>query len=259
MSSWTYVTGQVTVAPSGSGNHAKRFVLEEVLDHLPRVYGSEGPMTWHVVKRHGHDGSCNYDEFGMKTNLSERGWWGIQSTYIIVLEGRLRDTFYEDTLRSFTKWLSRLSKRVWIEDVLVRVTGYSLQRGFWHEYLFNGADNWRANYWADVRVGTGRLDNLSRRRSVNLRYGFAPRDGFWPDILVNLVPGGEKLAHDWDLLVGNAEPEEYLDWNPKTDDYDGVDPDILKFVEEGRKKVEDVHASLNDGRVWPGVDGGDES
>ena len=152
MSSWTYVSGQVTVAPSGSGKHAKRFVLEEVLDHLPRVYGSEGDMTWHVVERHGYDSSCNHDEFGMKTNLSERGWWDVQSEYIIVLEGRLRDTVYEDTLRSFAKWLGRLSKRVWVHDVLVRVSGYSRRRGSWNEYLFNGADHWRTNYWATPQI-----------------------------------------------------------------------------------------------------------
>ena len=86
-----------------------------------------------------------------------------------------------------------------------------------------------------------------------MNFGFAPKDGFWPDILVNLVPGGKKLAHDWDLLLGNAEPEEYLDWNPKTNGYDGIDPDILKFIEEGRNLVETTYINADNGWIWPDV------
>ena len=256
MSSWTYISGQVTVVPAGSGNHAKTFVLNEVLDHLPKVSGSEGPMSWHIVQRHGYDSSCNCDEFGSRTNLSEERWWRTQSTYIVVLEGYLRDTYYEDTLKAFVKWLNRLSKRVWIEDMLVRVSG--LKRCYdWGERIFSGAGYWKKNY--RLAVESKNDLGLDSRKSTNFRYDLMPDMAFWPDILVNLVPGGKKLAEGWDLLLGNAEPEEYLEWNPKKDDYDGIDPDIFKFVGECWDRVEDVHASLNDGRFWPGADGGDES
>lgn len=258
MSNWTYISGQVTVVPSGQGNHAKRFVLEEVLEHLPRVPGSEGPMSWHIIQKHGHDSSANVDEFGIRTNLSERGWWETQTTYIVVLEGALRDTYYEDTLKAFVKWLNRLSKRIWVEDMLVRVSGGGRQHR-WNERIFSNAGHWRKNYWAYASRHLDKTDDLRRRHSVNWRYGFVPEEGFWPDILVNLLPGGKQLAHNLDLLLGNAEPEEYLDWNPKANGYNGIDPEILKFVEEGRKLVEAAYISLDNGWIWPGVDGGDES
>lgn len=258
MSSWTYISGTVTVIPPGSGQHAKTFVLNEVLDHLPLVPGSEGPMTWHVVQRDGYSSWSNLDEFGMVSNLDRYGRYGFetQDLYFVLLEGYLRDTYYEDTLRAFVKWLNRLSKRVQIADMLVRVSGFKRHHG-WGERIFSGADYWRKNY----RLAVEAKDDLGlgSRKSANFRYDLMPDMTFWPDILVNLVPGGKKLAHDWDLILGNAKPEEYLEWIPKTDDYDGIDPYILKFVGECLDRVEDVNAALNDGRIWPCADGGDES
>ena len=258
MSSWTYISGMVSVIPPGSGQHAKTFVINEVLDHLPLVPGSEGPMTWHVVQRDGYSSWSNLDEFGMVSNLDRYGRYGFetQDLYFVLLEGYLRDTYYEDTLRAFVKWLGRLSKRVQIADMLVRVSGFKRHHG-WGERIFSGADYWRKNY----RLAVESKDDLGlgSRKSTNFRYDLMPDMTFWPDILVNLVPGGKELAHDWDLILGNAEPEEYLERNPKKDDYDGIDPYILNFIGECLDRVEDVHVSLNDGRIWPGADGGDES
>lgn len=241
MSSWTYITGQVKVYPFGSGQPAKRFVLEEVLDHLPRVWGSEGDMVWHILQEDGYDHSCNHDEFGVRTNLTKhgrRGWWEEQSTYIVVLEGYLRDTCYEDTLRAFAKWLNRLSKRIMVSDMLVRISGYSWL-GFWHEHVFNGAGQWKKNYEGWLPKG------LEERQSTNWRYGIVPTKTFWPDILVNLVPGGNHLARDWDLVLGNCEEEEYLEWDNDENEYCGVDPYVLGLVEEVYDRVGKTRQALS--------------
>lgn len=246
MSSWTYISGMVAVIPPGCGQHAMTFVLNEVLDHLPLVPGSEGPMTWHVVQRDGYSSWCNHDEFGMMTNLDRYGRYGFetQDQYFVLLEGYLRDTYYEDTLREFVKWLNRLSKRVQIADMLVRVSGLKRHHG-WGERIFSGAGCWKKNY----RLAVESKDDLGldSRKSANFRYGLMPDMAFWPDILVNLVPGGKKLAHDWDLILGNAEIEEYLEYDYKTDTYGDLHSDILKLLSGANcaiKKRDDMFGEL---------------
>ena len=224
MSSWTYIDGTIHVRPPGTGQHAMEFALKEILDHQPLVTGSEGPMRWKIVQMDGYNASCNSDEFGMRTNLKGRnGWWKINDDYIIVLEGHLRDRYYEQTLREFVKWMNRLSKRVWITDMLVSIGGYGRKR------IFSDPGFWEDNYrYADM----GEPNGLSVRKSCDLRYSLMPETKFWPDILVNLVPGGRKLAHDMDLLCGNCIDEEYLDY-----DYDGefhtdISKDVLALFDE---------------------------
>lgn len=64
MSYWTYVTGVITVEPLGRTQPEKRYILETVLEHLPKVTGSERDMHINVVQNYGHDSSCNCNEFG---------------------------------------------------------------------------------------------------------------------------------------------------------------------------------------------------
>ena len=39
MSWWTYIHGTIVVSPTGRTQAEKRYVLDTVLDHLPRVTG----------------------------------------------------------------------------------------------------------------------------------------------------------------------------------------------------------------------------
>lgn len=129
MSHWTYVRGSVVVSPMGRTQPEKRYILDTVLDHLPRVTGSEGDMDVYVIQKSGHDSSCSCDEFGMNTNnlesiyggKSDRGWLNVQSRYILVVDGSLRDRTFEETKREFLKWLCRLAKRVTVDKILVTV------------------------------------------------------------------------------------------------------------------------------------------
>lgn len=235
MSSWTYISGTVRVAPCAYGQHAKEFVLKEVLDHLPLVPGSEGPMTWHIIREHGYNSSTNYDEFGQRTNLNRYNHfshiWKTQDYYIVVLEAQLRDTHYEETLKAFVKWLNRLSKRVSVYDMLVRVSGLKRDWQTWGERIFSGAGCWGEAHFMEMKKAR-RDEGLDVRRSTNWRYDLMPESSYWPDILVNLLPGGLLLAHEHDLILGNCVLEEYLEYDHKTGEYGDVRQNICRLLLE---------------------------
>ena len=58
-----------------------------------------------------------------------RPWWTdegqghIQDRYFLVLEGDLRDREFDETKKEMLKWLTRLSKRMLVDSVLVVVNG----------------------------------------------------------------------------------------------------------------------------------------
>ena len=136
MSYWTYVRGVITVEPMGRTQAEKRYILNTVLEHLPLVTGSERDMSVYVIQKEGRNFSSSHDEFGERTNnlvddhgykSRERGSLQMQNAYILVVDGALRDRFFDDTFREFQKWLCRLAKRVPVFDVLVEVRGYGQQ------------------------------------------------------------------------------------------------------------------------------------
>lgn len=131
MSYWTYITGAVEVSVPGRTQAEIDYILRTILDHLPRVTGSEGDMEVHINRHEGDNISQSCDEFEMNTNnligdygtKSRRGWLRVQSCYTLTLHAALRDRLFEQTTREFTKWLCRLAKRILVESVLVRIDG----------------------------------------------------------------------------------------------------------------------------------------
>lgn len=141
MSSWTYITGVITVFPMGRTQPEKRYILDTILEHMPRVSGSEEDMHVHVVQKAGHDSSCSHNEFGEPVWKS-RSWADrrteTQSKYLVIIEGALRDRYFEETLRELNKWLNRLAKRAGIEEILVKLSGYD--SGWqWRELVISDA------------------------------------------------------------------------------------------------------------------------
>lgn len=100
MSYWTYIQGTITVRPMGRTQPEKRYILETVLNHLPRVTGSEGDMNTYIIQKNGHNSSCSCDEFGEVTN-NLTDWYGnkshtrgalrTQDEYILVVNAALRE------------------------------------------------------------------------------------------------------------------------------------------------------------------------
>lgn len=69
MSNWTYVSGVVDVMPLGRSQAEKRYILDTVLAHLPKVTGSERDMNVYVIQKNGYNSSSSHDEFGQWSNL----------------------------------------------------------------------------------------------------------------------------------------------------------------------------------------------
>ena len=121
MSFWTYVNGLIEVRPAGCTQPEKRYVLETVLAHLPKVTGSEEDMKIHIVQKEGYSGSANFNEF-FETVYRED--FKTQDCYYLILEGQFRDRMYEQTFCELNKFLNRLAKRVYVDDILIRLTGW---------------------------------------------------------------------------------------------------------------------------------------
>ena len=129
MSWWTYINGTITVYPQGRTQAEKRYILETILSHLPKVTGSEKNMYVHIVQKIGYNSSRTWDEFGIFSNKEIK----IQDRYILVFEASLRDRTFEETFKEFNKFLNRLAKRVLIEDILVSIKDFSKEFIFKNE------------------------------------------------------------------------------------------------------------------------------
>ena len=136
MSHWTYVTGIIEVYIFGNTEAQNRYILDSVLDHLPIVSGSERDMSIYTIRKADHNSSSSVNEFGerlpkFKFNNQDTKWFLNQNSYLIVLDGSLRDRYFNETLKAVNKFLCRLAKRIWIQDVFVRVNSYE------KEYIIN--------------------------------------------------------------------------------------------------------------------------
>lgn len=120
MSKWAYAKGIVEVTPYGRTQAECQYILETALAHLPKVTGSEEDMYTHIVQCAGHNISCSHNEFG---EWNKGDWSDYQNNYIIVIEGHFRDREFDETYRAFVKWLTRLTKRIWVNSCLVRISG----------------------------------------------------------------------------------------------------------------------------------------
>lgn len=145
MSSWTYINGTITAE--------KRYILETVLNHLPRVTGSEGDMDVYIIQKNGYNSSLSCDEFGERTNnlvdiygnkSFDRGRMRVQDEYILVVNAALRDREFDQTYREFIKWLVRLCKRVMCEDILVEIKGYDKSTVIKDRNIQNKAYSWQS-------------------------------------------------------------------------------------------------------------------
>ena len=121
MSYWTYIRGVIDVKPMGRTQPEKRYILDTILEHLPKVTGSEQNMYVKVIQKDGYNCSSSCNEFGeyIPGRMSKTS-----DTYHIVIDGDLRDRTFEETLRELNKWLNRLAKRTIISDICIKLTGY---------------------------------------------------------------------------------------------------------------------------------------
>ena len=178
MSWWTYVNGLIMVEPAGCTQPEKRYVLETVLAHLPKVTGSEEDMTVHIIQKEGYSGSANFNEF-FETVYRED--FKTQDCYYLILEGQFRDRMYEQTFRELNKFLNRLAKRVYVDDILIRLTGWD------KEIVISNSDPYQDLY--DYSADSNKDE-----------------PAWWEYLLWDRDPSGgsypEKLTHKYPKLKG---------------------------------------------------------
>ena len=149
MSYWTHIRGLITVSPLGRTQAEKRYILETVLNHLPVVTGSEKDMSVHIVQRAGTDESSSHDELGYRTNNlvdwygrkdRKHGWMRAQSEYFLIVEGDLRDVWFQQGIQMFNNWLCRLASRVMVMDIMVKISGGWYLDNTNNQYRINNAE-----------------------------------------------------------------------------------------------------------------------
>ena len=158
MSWWTHINGLILVKPAGRTQPEKRYVLETVLDHLPKVSGSEKDMKIHIVQKEGYSGSANFNEF-----------------FETVRQGDFRDRMYEQTFRELNKFLNRLAKRIYVDDILIRLTGWDKETIIsnpdpykdMYEYSANSSEDepawWEYLFWDRDLSGGDYPEKLTRK------------------------------------------------------------------------------------------------
>lgn len=113
------------------------YILQTVIDHLPKVTGSEGAMDIHIVRAYGHNSWQNFDEFYNRVEDFKT-----QSRYFLVLDGSLRDRYYEDTFKELNKFLNRLAKRLIVDSAYVRLNDIGIN---YNSYTFTNKNNCYGN------------------------------------------------------------------------------------------------------------------
>lgn len=134
MSNRTYIRGLIELDVLGRTQAEKDYILQTVIDHLPKVTGSEGTMDVHIVRAYGHNTWQNFDEFYNRVEDFKT-----QSRYFLVLDGNLRDRCYKDTFKELNKFLNRLGKRLMVDSVYVRLYNYE------RSHIFTNKNNCYGN------------------------------------------------------------------------------------------------------------------
>lgn len=156
MSNWTYVTGWIKVTPAGRTQEEKEFILKTVLNHLPTVRGSEEEMYVHTFPAGGYNETSSRDEYGYKTNNLKYRYYNcmstkyhpmkLQSDYYIFIEGSFRDTYFEEQYRQLIKWITRLAKRIIVQDTHIEFydsgpNSYTCIKDDFYDF-YEWDDNW---------------------------------------------------------------------------------------------------------------------
>ena len=122
MSMWTYIIGTIRVSVPGRTSAETKYILEMILYHLPQVTGSENDMDISILLSDYSYISDDEDEFGNRTETVKCNGFRINTDYLLVLEGNLRDRTFDRTKRDFIKWLYRLAKRIEVGDICVKIS-----------------------------------------------------------------------------------------------------------------------------------------
>lgn len=167
MSWWTYVRGIVEVDTFADSDPEAMFMAQTVVNHLPRITGSERDVSVYCVRPNGANMSSNCDEFDIPSNLYTPGSYfrsfETQTKILIVLSGNLRDRKLPETLRETSKFLSRLASRLPIDHCLISVSDMHHK-----SYIFNDPEYLHqadVSDWAFNLLGKNIINKMERERN----------------------------------------------------------------------------------------------
>ena len=165
MSSWSYVLGTVRARIPSRTNAETVYIAQTIVDHLPKIRGSEGAAKVRVYLEDGYNMSSNTDEFGEFSNLGNDedrySNFHTQNKVLITVSGYLRDADFNETVRNTKNFLCRLAKRAEVSDCVVKVNSEE------EEYIFTNKNCWLENLypgyeekkWADYLTWEPNRDN----------------------------------------------------------------------------------------------------
>lgn len=126
MSIWSFVSGVIKVETFSRSDPEAMFIAQAVVDHLPRIDGSEGCAKFYLNRIYGCNTSSNADEFLHRSNLrrgeNDLGLFEWQTRILITVNGALRDADFGHALKDTIKMLARLSSRLWVANCLISVS-----------------------------------------------------------------------------------------------------------------------------------------
>lgn len=136
MSLWCYVRGLIVADTFAEYTPAALYRAQCVVDHLPRITGSERDAQLYVTTKCGNNQfTYGWDELHQYSNLGggrRRNCFEAQSEVLISICGDLRDRWLPQTLPEVTRALARLASRLFIDSCIVSVEDDCGQK-----FLFN--------------------------------------------------------------------------------------------------------------------------
>lgn len=126
MSYWTYVSDMLKVESGSRSTPETMYRVQTVLNHLPKITGSEGPVLFYPVLSERSHLVSNEDEFEQRSNLGNWRYgrmFASRTECLIALDGALRDRVFPQTARETVKTLCRLASRLYVQECLVKVRG----------------------------------------------------------------------------------------------------------------------------------------
>ena len=149
MSKWTYVIGTVKVDTFSSSSAEAMFIAQTVVNHLPKITGSERDVEYYFNLIKGPNTSSTFDDFGCHTNLY-KNFYEYQSEVLVTFQGSLRDREFEETLKEVTKTVNRLSKRLWVNECSILVYGNGKKYEFSNpNWMLINDSNWTTNWFKE--------------------------------------------------------------------------------------------------------------
>ena len=123
MSNWVNIQGVINVCVKGKTNHEILYIINEIVDYLPIVRGSERDMDIKIVPLYATY-SRSDDKYGNDRHdiLYRESWREIITNYQLVINGDLRDTKFKIALKELSKTLTRLSNKCCIDNILISIS-----------------------------------------------------------------------------------------------------------------------------------------